>query len=443
MNSEIIKTFKGKKIAILGLGIEGLSTYRFIRKYLPKLHLTLADRKSVKDLGMDFIKISKSDKNAAFVSRENYLSNLEKFDLIIKTPGIPNKLKEIQVAKGKNVEFTSQTAILLKFFSNKIIGVTGTKGKSTTASLIYHILKNCGKKVELLGNIGIPVLDYFDKGNNVDYFVFEMSSHQLSDVTESPHVAIFLNIFPEHLDYYEDFEDYLSAKAKIAKFQKTSDILVYNGRFSEIKKIAEASKSRGLDFSNINLSGLKTNLRGVHNIENIKAAYLIAREVGIKDGQILQAIGSFLPLEGRLEFVGRINGVDFINDTLATIPQAAIEAVKGFPNKQITLILGGFDRGLNFDILGEFLSSQKNVNNVILVGQTANKIKQALLKYGFKDKVHELGIASMKEIVKKASEITEDSGTVLLSPASTSFDMFKDYKDRGDQFRIAVQSLAK
>lgn len=434
---------EGKKIMILGLGREGLSTYRFIRKYLPEIPLKLSDNKDMQSLKHEFSEILHNDNNTTFISGEDYLSDLASYNLIIKTPGIPNKLKEIKKAKQVGVKFTSQSQIFLENFRDKVIGITGTKGKSTTASLIYHILKESGKKVELLGNIGKPVLDYFDAAHSVDHIVFEMSSHQLSDIKISPHIALFLNIFPEHLDYYEDFGDYFNAKANIAKYQNSTDMFVYNSDFDMLNKLASISPARHLALNSVQLPALNIGLVGAHNLLNVKAAYLAATNCGLDDRQIYSAVKSFTPLEGRLEKVGSVNGTDFVNDTLATIPEATIAALESFSGRKTTLILGGFDRGVEFDALGKAISQKDTVVNTILIGQTGSLIKAALLKYKFKNKIYELGTASMKKIVNLAAKITPQEGVVLLSPASTSFDMFRDYKDRGDQFRNAVLELSK
>src|SRR3989344_185281 len=399
---KVDELFAGKKIMILGLGREGLSTYHFVRKYLPKEPLTLSDRKSIEELGEDFLNVSRNDKNITFLSGDKYLANLKDYRLVIKTPGVPSKLTEIKEAKKAGVNFTSQTQIFLENFRDKVIGITGTKGKSTTASLIHHILKKTGVKAELMGNIGKPVLDYFEEGENIDYFVFEMSSHQLSDVNISPHIAVFLNIFPEHLDYYEDFLDYFKSKLKIIKFQTEKDYFVFNEDINIIRDIVLKSKAQKYGFtanpkrsfttllhsSVVNktidaeavLEGMKVKysekgllkhtydmkdlkLRGKHNLLNSMVAIIVSEICGCNYSVIKKCLGTFTAVEGRIETVGIIKGVEYVNDTLATIPEATIAAIDSFPKeKKITLILGGFDRGLDFDILGEDICKRKNID---------------------------------------------------------------------------------
>lgn len=414
------KMFAHKKILLIGMGREGQSTLKFINKFFPSAIVATTDKKD----------------------GDNYLNNLDGYDLVIKSPGISWNIKEIKKAKEKGVKFSSQTQIFLELFKDKTIGVTGTKGKSTTASLIYNILKTAGKNVKLVGNIGNPVLDSVDDFNDKSLFVYEMSSHQLSDVTMSPHVAVLLNIYPEHLDYYSSFEEYFDAKKNIAKYQNENDYLIYNSDFDEIKKFANSTKSQKLSFSqNDQLAIIKSPLIGVHNKNNILAAIDVAQVLKIDKKYIEEGIESFKPLEHRLEIVRNINGVSFINDGLATIPQATISAVQSFEKGDITLILGGFDRGIDFEVLGKFLSTAKNVKNIILIGDTANKINKVLEANKFNGNIYNLGKTSMEEIVKKAYEVTKPAGVVLLSPAATSFDMFKDYKDRDDQFKKEVNKL--
>lgn len=421
------KVFEHKKILILGMGREGLSTLNFFKKFYPKINISTADQKD----------------------GANYLDNLNNFDLIIKSPGISWNINKICEARNDGIEFTSQTQIFLEHFRDQTIGVTGTKGKSTTVSLIYNILKTAGKNVKLVGNIGKPVLDYIESFEDKNLFVYEMSSHQLSDATVSPHIAVLLNIYPEHLDYYSSFEEYFEAKINIAKYQTPGDVFIYNSDFKEIIDIAQSVKSKTTAFSsstNLEDLGIKLVLNpllGSHNLNNIKASVMVAQSLGIENDIIKRGIETFKPLEDRLELVGKIGGVSFINDGLATIPQATISAVDSFRNENLTVILGGFDRGIDFNILGAYLKGIKNVKNVVLIGQTAQKINEVLIQNNFEGNVYNLGKVPMNKIVKKAFGVTKPKGVVLLSPSATSFDMFKDYKDRDDQFKEAVKHLSQ
>lgn len=464
---KIIEKIKNKKTLILGFGREGQSTYRFIRNRYPDRILAIADKKEITNFNKEVVNKIQNDSNLVLHLGKKYLSCLGKYDLIIKSPGIPYKFKEIKKAGKKGIEITSHTNIFLEECAGKVIGITGTKGKSTTSSLIYHILQDSGASSNLIGNIGKPALDYLNGINEKVYFVFEMSSHQLYDIARSPQIAVLLNIFREHLDYYKNYQEYIEAKGNITKFQKTEDIFVYNEDFPEIIDIADKTMAKKYSFSNNHIVKqgcyfeddnivftenkcdiFKFNtsdfpLLGRHNFANIMAAIVVAQALRIDIRKIKKALTNFEPLEGRLEKVGVYKYISFVNDTLATIPEAAIAAVNSFGDKKITLILGGYDRGIPFDLLAKSLVRNKNVLNVILIGQTGERIGKDLEKYMYKGNIYNLSKLTMKEIVKLSAKITPIGGVVLLSPASPSFDMFKDYKDRGNQFKEVVKHLSK
>lgn len=233
MINKLITYFENKKILILGFGREGQSTYKLIRKYLKEQKIYIADRKENFETEYDFLKV---DENIECISGEKYLENLEQYDIIMKSPGI--SFKGIDTSGYIN-KIKSELELLLEFFDNLTIGVTGTKGKSTTTSLIYTILKEQNKNVLLLGNIGVPVFDYIDTIENDTIIVLEMSSHQLEFMKVSPKISVILNIYPEHLDHYESFEKYAEAKCKIYKNQKKEDTFLYNVDNETLRKIVE------------------------------------------------------------------------------------------------------------------------------------------------------------------------------------------------------------
>ena len=461
----LIGKLETNKVLILGFGREGQSTYRFLRKLFPHKRLAIADKKKLKELDVKASEIIGSDNNLDIYLGNDYLNKLDLHEIVIKSPGIPYKFDGIRKGKDKGVGFTSQTKIFFELCKGKIIGITGTKGKSTTTSLIYHILRTAKVHPVLLGNIGNPPLDYLEEGDENTLFVFEMSSHQLTDAEKSPHIAIFLNVYPEHLDYYSSYNEYIKTKANITKFQSTADFFIYNKDFPEIEKISKLSEAKKYPFSSrrkvesgcyidkrkiyfvvkgqieFSFDVRKIPLLGIHNMDNVMAAIIASKVAGVDFEKLNKAVRSFKPLEGRLETVGVYNSVDFVNDTLATIPEATIAALESFSDRKLTLILGGFDRGISFDNLGRDLAKRKNVLNVILIGQTAPRIKKSLKKFKYSGEVYDLGSPKMLEVVRLASKIAVPSSVVLLSPASTSFDMFKDYEDRGRQFEDAVKFL--
>ena len=449
-----LDSIEKKKTIILGLAREGESTFFFLRKKFPKKKIGLADQKDFSQLPKKIQAILKKDKNLDLHLGKNYLQDLKKYEVIIKSPGIPQK--EISSFLTKNQIITSQTDIFLERHREKTIGITGTKGKSTTAKLIYHISRKANQKVKLIGNIGNPALDFFE--SKADYFVYELSSHQLSDLKISPHIAIFLNIFREHLDYYKNFQEYFSAKKNIARWQKAEDLFVVNIDIpllkdfssnvkSKIVPISLKSQRKGVCFKNgvfffnsqkvIPLKEIPVGLRPY--LYNIMAAIAVAKILKITNDKIKQGLQTFVPLKHRLEFVGEFKKIKFYNDSLATIPEATILALEAL-KKVDTLILGGYDRGQDFEILLSLLPKYK-VRNLILFPDTDKRILKSL-KNKKLQKIKVFLAKNMKKAVEKAFKNTKRGEICLLSPAAASFNLFKDYKHRGNLFRKHIKKIA-
>ena len=430
--------FNIKKIAVLGLGIEGKDAINFLLGHGARV--TLFDRKEDKE--MDFSGIEKD--KIEVITGQNYLAGgLTGFDFIVRSPGVYRYNSVILEAEKSGVKVTSAIKIFFDECPGKIIGVTGTKGKGTTSTLIYEILKNAGKVVYLSGNIGKPYLEFLPKLTKDGFIVMELSSFQLIDLTRSPHIAVVLNITIDHLDWHKDREEYVTAKRSIVSHQNPGDFALLNEEYETPKSFANYAVGKVVFFSKEKLDPKfkeKLLLRGEHNLENIAAAVAAAKIVGVGEEEILKTVRSFKGLEHRLELVGEVDGVTFYNDSFATGPQPTIAAINSFAEPE-TLILGGSDKGLDYSELGKTISKRNNVKNVILIGQIRNLIKKALDSTDFKGKIYDLGTGSMSEIVNKALDVSSKGGVVVLSPAAASFDMFKDYKDRGNQFRKAVQSL--
>ncbi len=431
--------FKDKKVAILGYGIEGQDVEKYLKK--EGAEVTILDKKLNK----------------------NYLKDLGSFDTIVRSPGVYRFLPELVQAEKGGVKITSAIKIFFENCPGKIIGVTGTKGKGTTSTLIYEILKSDKRDVYLAGNIGKPYLELLPVIKKKSYVVLEMSSFQLIDMDESPHIAVVLNITSDHLNWHKDLEEYTSAKRNIVKHQKSSDFAVVNADYEIPKSFAGESKAKAVLFSrttrtngcfveNGDLAFLKGDemivlgkshwllLRGEHNLENVTAAISTALSLGIDEEIIKKVVFSFVGLEHRLELVKSIGGVAFYNDSFATGPQPTIAAVRSF-EEVLTIILGGSDKELDFKELGEIISKRRNVKCVVLIGTVAEKIKMALKNANFKGKIIETGKSSMQKIVHEAFSNTPKGGVVLLSPAAASFDMFKNYKDRGNAFKKAVEEI--
>jgi len=399
-----IDELKNKKILILGFGREGRDTFSFLKKLGFRMEIGISDKRDLKI------------KNAHF--GKNYLRAVKDYDIIVKTPGIP--LKSLSPYLKKSSKVTSQTDIFFDNFQGRIIGVTGTKGKSTTSSLIYAILKEAGIKACLAGNIGKPVLDFLFKKDCV--FVYELSSHQLCNLKKSPNIAVFLNIYPDHLDYYKSFNEYVSSKKSITKYQTEKDYLIYNIEDPIVKKIAKKSKAK------------KIPIKGEYYDLNINAAKETAKIFNIPERIVSKAIKNFKFLEHRLEFAGKFKGIDFYNDSMSTIPQTTIFALNFFGDKVQTLILGGSDKNLDFKGLNKRIDNS-GIKTLILFPQTGKKIWKGIQS---KKRFQHFFVDDMSEAVKLCYLHTDKGKICLLSPGCASFTGFKDYRERGDLFKREV-----
>lgn len=447
--------FSDKKILILGFGVEGKSTYRFLRRVLPDKMLSIADsNEAIRDLEM-----LRLDKNVTLNLGSDYLKHLEGFDMIIKSPGI--SLKEFPAIDFS--KFTSHTELFIRFFRNQIIGITGTKGKSTTSSLIHHIISTASRNSLLVGNIGQPPFDLIDEIDDETLIVYELSSHQLEQIRVSPSMAILLNLFQEHLDHYESFEKYQEAKFNITLFQKQEDFFIFHG---DDKLITQWINKTGIErqlypFSltqnyvkgcNLNDENLVyheneindivkvseiMNLKGAHNLLNIMAAIdAVKLATDISANQIAESIKTFVPLEHRLEFVGKYNGIEYYNDSISTIPEATIAAVKALKTVD-TLILGGFDRGIQYDDLIDFLEKSE-VRNLIFIGDAGSRMLDIYRARQYSGK--KIITANNLEVaVSQAKLITGNDKICLLSPAAASYGMFRNFEERGTAFKKLVK----
>jgi UDP-N-acetylmuramoylalanine--D-glutamate ligase len=409
--------FAGREVAILGLGLEGKDLFGFLKK--EKANITVFDRT---------------------LDGENYLAGgLNSYDIVFRSPGAYRFMLEILDAERNGVAISSAVKLFFRLCPGKIIGVTGTKGKGTTSTLIYEIMKKAGKDVYLVGNIGKPYLELLPKLTPESWVIMEMSSFQLIDLDASPHIAVVLNITQDHLDWHKDVREYLGAKKNIVRYQNKTDFAVINSDYATPKSFAKDTAGKVVFFSKAKLeTKFKTDLllRGAHNLENIAAAVAVGRILKISDLLIQKVVHNFKGLEHRLELVKTVKEVTFYNDSFATGPQPTIAAINSFTEPE-TVILGGSDKGLDFKDLRQMIQKKENVKNLILIGLTGWEIGGGIPGKN----IINLGKTSMDQIVKKALEITPKGGVVLLSPAAASFDMFKNYKDRGEQFKIEVNSL--
>ncbi len=446
MIDKIIQKLKNQKIAILGFGREGKSTYKFIRNYLKDEQITIIDQADIKSSNEEmFI----NDNHVNFISGVNYLDNLEQYDIIIKSPGI--SLNKIDTTKFYH-KISSQMELLLSVAKDKVIGVTGTKGKSTTSSLIYEILKK-KYKVLLAGNIGKPIFD-LDLNENVDYYVLEMSSHQLEYLDISPKIGIILNLFQDHLDHALSVKHYHDIKMRMFTNQEANDYSIYCSSNPNLNKKVQTTKLKGHLIS-VDITGkdhkstikmidgkvyyhdelvftrnLERNILGDHNLENIMVAFVVGKLLNIANEDILSAIASFKSLPYRIEYIKTIKGVKYYVDTLATIPEATEEALKALTDVD-TLIFGGMDRGISYTEFITFLQHSQ-VNNFICMPKTGYDIGQKL-----KNK-NVYYTETIDEAVQTAKKVTKKGKSCILSPAAASYEYFKNYQEKGDRFKELV-----
>jgi UDP-N-acetylmuramoylalanine--D-glutamate ligase len=444
----------GKNIAIFGLGKEGISAANFLGK---NNNITLFDDKNEDEINKSRLK--KLHINCPVYYSEK-LPN-EAFDLVVRSPGVKITNPKLQRLIEKGAKLTSPTKIFFELCNTKIIGVTGTKGKGTTSTLIYEILKTTFPDVFLAGNIGLPALDVLPSLKKESIVVLEMSSFQLIDLGISPHIAVVLMITSEHLDWHKDNYEYVSAKENIIKHQTKGDFAVINYNSQTSRNFAKKTKAKTLFFSKVSKTNgvyvengqLVSNINrkevicpikeillpGTHNLENVAAAVTVAKIQHIENKNIIKILRTFKGLKHRLQLVRIVKDVSFYNDSFATTPETAVAALHAFTKPKI-LILGGSSKNSDFKPLASELVRDKTLKAIILIGREAKKIKEEIVRAGgFKNIIE--GPKNMTEIVYAASQLAGAGDIVLLSPSCASFDMFKNYQDRGDQFIKEVTKL--
>lgn len=460
-----MQVFKNKLVAILGLSVEGLDSVAFFHSQGARIWC--CDRRTKQELGSsyDLVKPNAS----GFQLGPGYLDNLDRFDVIVRTPGMSLRLPELVELQKKGKEITSATKLFFSLCKAPIIGVTGTKGKGTTATLIANMLKDAGRHVWLGGNVGVPLLSKVHSIKTSDLVVFELSSFQLEDMEASPHVAVVLRTTQEHLvnqdklasNFHVSREAYVEAKKSVVRYQTKDDTAILNADDPTSRSFAEKTRARVEYFSHddpsvsafvrdstvfVNRSGKPTKiadseevkLRGPHNLDNIAAAALAALAVGTPIASIRNAAKSFQGLEHRLETVRMVNGVLYVNDSFSTVPETAIAALRSF-DQPIILIAGGSEKGSDFTDLGRQIVKRR-VKALIAIGRMTTRIVTAAKQAGYQGSIV-TGYRSMREIVKAAAHMATPGDVVLLSPACASFDMFMNYKERGKQFKHEVSLL--
>ncbi len=427
--------FENKKIVIWGFAREGKASYNLIRRVCPDLHLTIAE-----GCKTDLSAIMSEYPNVTAVHDDEL--DFSEFDMVLKSPGIvvPDHISKENI--------TGETQLFLKHYRKQTIGITGTKGKSTTTSLIYAMLKE-GKKVNLVGNIGIPCFEAIEGMEEGELAVFELSCHQLEFCPYSPHVAIYLNLFEEHLDHYGTFENYGNAKANIFLHQDEEDIVVMHESLTQyIPQCKSTPVLIGRDIyadgqtlliPDHTLTIKECSLIGSHNYVNLAVAYFVANLYGISNVQVKEAVKKFKPLHHRLEDLGEFGGIRFVNDSICTIGQASIQALNALKDVD-TILIGGNDRGIGYEDLEEDLWNRENLNVIFMYASGKRVYEEMKAQNHIKDSFYL--VKDLEEAVKLSKKITREHHTVLLSPAASSYDHFKNFEERGDVFaKLAFQNL--
>lgn len=419
----IIEFLKDKSVLILGFGREGKSTYNYIREFLPEKKLAIGDGKE------QFV----DDANVEYFCGEDYLSHIGKFDIVMKSPGI----SFVNVDIPKNTFVTCQTDLFMKYAPCKKIGVTGSKGKTTTSTLTYKMLCAGGVDCELMGNMGLPVFDYIKEMTEDRIAVIELSSHQLEFTRSSPDVSILTNIYEEHLEHYKGgMAGYVGAKLNIVKHQNADNTFIYNGTqglspyldLNTVKSNTIAVKKDAylpFEIDNIHLAG-------EHNRHDVLYAFTAASIFGVSAEDAKKAIDDFEGIEHRMENIGTYKSITFYNDCIATIPHAVMCAVNAI--KANTLIIGGKDRGIDYT---DFAVDLENSDLSVIIGTktTGHKIIDMMVANGTTKKL--IKAENLEEAVKFAYENTK--GICILSPAASSYNEYKNFEEKGRHYKELVK----
>ncbi|MDI9518919.1 MAG: UDP-N-acetylmuramoyl-L-alanine--D-glutamate ligase [Erysipelotrichaceae bacterium] len=420
MLNELVNEFRNKKVLIWGLGMEGNSTYTFIKNCLPDQKLYVCDTKIVNT------SVFKDD----IIVDEKTLDTTE-YDIVMKAPGI----------KGDNLKgnISGQAPLFLKYFGKNVIGITGTKGKSTTTTLIYDVLKTKFSSIYMVGNMGLPCFDIIKHMKKDSVIVFELSCHQLQFTKYSPYVGVLLNLYEEHLDHYDSYENYKTAKKQIYLHQSYSDEAIINYDLKDEiedrdniawinKDIYAKDKTLINPYDSVELES--TNLIGSHNMSNLSVVYYITHVLyGVTNEDFIEVIKNFNPLPHRLEIVGNFNGITYVNDSISTIGQSTIQAIKGLKNVN-TVLIGGYERNIDYTDLIEFLKTS-NIENIILMYDTGKRIFRELIDINSTVYYEK----NLYDAMKLAKRVTKRNTTCLLSPAAASYNDFKNFEERGNEFK--------
>lgn len=451
---------RGKKVAVLGIGVSNIPLIDYLYKHASIV--TLFDKKEEEKIDKAVINKIK-DYGMKLSLGENYLEKLTGFDIIFRSPSMRPDTPEIVKELERGAILTSEIELVIEMCPGTVIGVTGSDGKTTTTSLIYEILKENGKKCYLGGNIGIPLFTKIEEMDEETYVVLELSSFQLMTMKVSPKISVITNITPNHLDIHKSYDEYIEAKANIFKYQDEEGLLVVNYDNEITRNLAKKANGKVIYFSSKEKiengiivddriikkaeDGLRRHilntknmvLRGMHNFEDACAAIGATSSIVDIENQA-KAIKDFKGVEHRLEFIRKIDNIKWYNDSIGSSPTRTIAGLNAFDEK-IVLIAGGYDKHLDYTPIAKPIVEK--VSSLILIGQTADKIEKAVrdeLKAQRKT-MNIYRVNTLEETAKVARDVAKLGEIVLFSPASASFDMFKDFMERGNKFKKIVQEM--
>ena len=418
-----------ENILILGFGREWKTSYNFIRKHLPNKKLTILDENQIWEI---------NDENTEILIEKITVERLKQFDLIIKTPGISFKWMDTEW-----LNISSQLELLLEIDSQNVIWITGTKGKSTTTTLLYEVIKNQKENTFLLWNIWVPIFEQIENFDEDSTLVIECSSHQLQYIKTSPHIAILLNLYPEHLDHYNSLEEYYGSKLNVFKYQTEWDFAIVDEQVESISKVNNWGHKVTIgkdifiqsDFVVLNWKEIynindKRNLLWEHNLRNIMNVFVVCDILDLDFEKAKKVISEFQPLEHRMELVWTFEWITYYNDSIATIPESTINSLKSIPNVN-TLILWWMDRWIDYSKLIEFVNNS-NVENIICLPKTGHDLQPKLTKKTYKAE-------DLVNAVEIAKDVTKKWTVCLLSPAASSYTFFKNFEERGRLFKEYVK----
>ena len=451
---------RGKKVAIIGMGVSNIPLLDYL--YNLDAKVSVFDNREAGELKVEAI--SKIEEYAfELITGENSLDKLVGFDVIFRSPSCRPDTPQIVKELERGAVLTSEIEMVLKLTPGKIIAVTGTEGKTTTTSLVHAIIQKSGKRCFFGGNMGRPIFTQIKDMTSDDIVILELSSFQLMEVNKSADIAVVTNIYPDHLNVHKSYEEYRETKENIFKYQNENGITILNYDNEFTREFAKDAKGKVIFFSSkerLNDGYIYDNtdeiikycengvrrhiikkfdikLRGIHNYENICAALGATSSIVDVDTQI-KAIEEFIGVEHRLEFVRELEGVKWYNDSIGTSPASTIAGLNSF-NEDIVLLAGGSDKGLDYTEIGEVIA--KKVRVLILTGPTSEKIEQATKKALNGRNIEIYYPSNMGEAVNIAKEVAQKGDVVLLSPASASFDLYKNFEERGNKFKEFVKEL--